>query len=158
MTARPIHAIALAGLVLAVVPTASRAESGPVAAVRAIYAPYLAPAKGLGPDQLAPKLYSARRRAEIGRLHKACRGKDGCLPDADHFVGGQAYRITGLTITEVSADATTARVEADFANFDTHEHMVFTMVREGRRWVVDDLEGGRPDARHTLDDALRPGP
>jgi hypothetical protein len=134
------------------------AESGPVAAVRAIYAGYLVKTDRVAdmPDQLAPKLYSARRRAELVKLKKACAKKDMCLPDADHFVDGQDYLITDLKITEIAVEAASARVAADFKNFDTREHMVFTLVKEGNRWVVDQLEGGKDDARYTLDDVLKP--
>ena len=152
-----------AGLVILGLVTGAPALAADDAAatVKAIYTLYLVKdAKpGEEPDQLDPKYYSARRRQQIKDLEKACDGKDMCMPDADHVIDGQDYRITGLKVKALPSPnpATgTAKVEVRFRNFDTPNRMIFTMVKEGDRWVIDQMEGGRKDARYTLDTVLQP--
>lgn len=152
-----------AGLVILGLVTGAPAWAAEDAAatVKAIYTLYLVKSTkpGSEPDQLDPKYYSARRRQQIKELEKACDGKDMCMPDADHFIDGQDYKITGLQVKALPAPnpATgTAKVEVRFRNFGTPSHMIFTMVKEGDRWVIDQLEGGRKDARYTLDTVLQP--
>ncbi len=151
----------LLGAVVAVSSGAARAaEADAVATVKKIYAGYLKPARDLAssPDQLAPKLYSARRRAQLARLQKACAGKDMCLPDFDHLIDGQDWRLSGLSVTETANDGRTARLDVSFRNFDTAVRFDFTMVKEAGGWKIDEIEGGGGESRYTLDEVFKPNP
>jgi hypothetical protein len=132
----------------------ARAE-GAAEMVRALYAEYekADATKASGPDQLDPKLYTARVRKQIARLNRACKGKDICGPDADFLVEGQDFKITEVKTRVVSASAERARVEARFKNFGGAIKRVFSMRREDGRWLIDDIDfgGGR-----RLKDELKP--
>lgn len=151
--------LALAGA-LAASSASARAETDAVTALKRLYAAYqkAESSTSLGPDQLDPRLYSKRRRAEIAALRRACSGKDFCLPDFDHLVDGQASKITALTVTLVEGSERAARVEVRFRNFETPTRFVFTMVKETNGWKIDDLKGGGGEADYTLDDVLKPNP
>jgi hypothetical protein len=149
------------GLAVCLFAGAARAGDDPVAAVRAIYDLYRVKHARVAdePDQLDPKYYSARRKKQLAALQKACKGKDMCLPDADHFVNGQDYKITDLQVKALADPATpanVAKVDVRFKNFETDEHFVFTMVREGKSWLIDEMEGGDKETRYTLDDTFKP--
>jgi len=134
------------------------AEEGPVAKVEAIYAPYLVKTDdpAATPDQLDPALYSARRKAQLARLQKACEGKDMCLPDFDHLVNGQDYALKGLKIEKIAGDDRRATVAVRFSNFKTPQRFVFTLVKENDRWLIDQIDGGSKNYRYTLDDVFKP--
>lgn len=134
------------------------AAQEPADAIAAIYQAYIKAErnKGMAPDQLALKYYSARRQAQIIALKKACKGKDPCLPDADFFIDGQNYKIRDLDVRTRSKNAQKAEVEARFRNFDTAQRVVFSLVNEGKGWRIDDMEGGIEGARYTLDTMLKP--
>lgn len=151
----------LLALALAAAPgSAGAAEADAVATVKRIYAGYLKPGGDLAssPDQLAPKLYSARRRAQLAQLKKACAGKDWCLPDFDHLIDGQNWKLSALTVNEQGNDGRTARLEVSFRNFDTAVRFDFTMVKEAGGWKIDEIEGGGGDGRYTLDEVFKPNP
>ena len=158
MFARLFVALAtVATLLLA--PLSARAEDDAVATVKRIYRAYdkAGDDPSTWPDQLAPKLYSERRRKEIAALKRACAGKDMCLPDFDHMIDGQDWKISGLKVEAKETTATTARVDVSFRNFETAVAFVFTMVKEKGGWKIDQMEGGG-EAKYTLDDVLKPNP
>ena len=132
-----------------------RAAEGAAGAGRAIYESYQAAEKSgaMGPDQLNKKLYTPRVRRQITQLHKACRGKDVCLPDADFLIAGQDFKIADLNVTTRSQTPTQASVEATFRNFDTKVRRVFSLRQVEGRWLIDDIDfgGGR-----RLKDELKP--
>lgn len=148
-------------LILCLVAGTARADDDAVAAVQAIYNLYLIKYARVsdGPKQLDPQYYSARRKRQLAALRKTCKGKDLCLPDTDYFVNGQDYRLTNLQVrplADPAAPADVAKVDVRFRNFEADDHFVFTMVKEGRRWLIDQMEGGGKETHYTLDDALTP--
>lgn len=136
------------------------AEEDAVARLRAIYAPYLARPSATAdvPDQLDPALYSARRRAQIAALQKACEGREMCGPDFDHLIDGQDWELSGLKIRRLSGDDRRTDVDVAFRNAGTPQHFVFTMVKENGVWLIDEMKGGSRTYRYDLDAVLKPNP
>ena len=148
----------LAGLaIVSLLGSPALAEATPDAVVRGIYEAYVAAEKSGkdAPDQLRASLYSARIRAQIAKLKKACARRDDlCLPDADFLVDGQDYQIRDVAAKLVSQKDDRAKVEARFRNFDTAVVKTYALVREQGRWVVDDIE----DDQGGLMEMLKPLP
>ena len=139
---------------------ARAAELDAITTVKKIYAGYLKKSTGsdMGPDQLAPGLYSKRRRAQIADLQRKCRGKDFCLPDFDHLIDGQDWKLSDFTVRETGNDGRTASLEVAFRNFDKPVHFVFTMVKEAGGWKIDEMAGGDGESDYRLDDVFKPNP
>lgn len=151
----------LLGLLLGVFADVALAADAAVAKVEAIYRLYRVKSADPAdtPDQLDPKLYSARRKVQIAALNKACEGRDMCLPDFDHLVDGQDHRISELKVKrlpETPSRPDVAKVDVRFKNFRTPTHFVFTLVNEGGVWLIDEVEGGGKESRYTLDEVLKP--
>jgi hypothetical protein len=142
--------------------TTATAETGGVAAISKIYKAYVAVKPGSDdklPNQLDPKLYSARVKTLLKALDKACAKKDDiCYPDFDFLIDGQDFEIKDLKVTSLASTAKTETVEARFVNFDAPRRMVFKLVNEKGRWLIDGMTSdrdGNPDG-YTLDQALKP--
>lgn len=148
-------------LALSLLAPSARAGSDPVVTVKAIYDLYRVKHARVAdsPNQLDSKSYSARRKKQLAALAKACKGKDMCLPDADHLINGQDYKITALRVVALPDPASppgVAKVDVSFKNVDAADHFVFTMVKEGAGWLIDEIDGGDKDTRYTLDDVFKP--
>jgi hypothetical protein len=144
-------------VLIAFAPQAAGAEAagGPQAAIAGIYKAYQnAPSKG--PD--LGKVYSARLQALIDADAKATpEGEVGKI-DWDVFVDGQEWEIAELKIAVVSEDADRAQVSASFENLGEPREMLFDLVREGGRWLVDDVQSLKPGGRWTMSKILTGAP
>ena len=144
-------------VLIAFVPQTAGAETtgGPQAAIAGIYKAYQsAPAKG--PD--LGKVYSARLQALVDADAKATpEGEVGKI-DWDVFVDGQEWEIAELKIAVVSEDGDRAQVSASFENLGEPREMLFDLVREGGRWLVDDVQSLKPGGRWTMSKILTGAP
>ena len=144
-------------MVLFSLPMSAQAEttSGPAAAISAIYKAYQS-APSNGPD--VGKVYSARLQALIDADAKATpEGEVGKI-DWDVFVDGQEWEISELKIAVVSEDADRAQVSASFKNMGEPREMLFDLVREGGRWLVDDVQSLKVGGRWTMSKILTGAP
>jgi hypothetical protein len=140
---------------LFIIPPQARAASEPELAVAAIYKPYLQKAGSPG-GPLRAKIYSARRKSEIGKLRAACKGHDFCLPDVDFLIDGQDWKITDFKLAQRAASPQSAVVDVSFENFGRRKSLVFTMVKERDAWLVDQIDGVGEKRHYNLDDSLKP--
>lgn len=144
-------------VLIAFVPMSAGAETvdGPAAAIAAIYKAYQN-APSTGPD--VGKVYSARMQALIDADAKATpEGEVGKI-DWDVFVDGQDWEISELKITTVSEKGDQAQVSASFLNMGDPREMMFDLVREGGRWLVDDVQSLKPGGRWTMSKILTGAP
>jgi hypothetical protein len=74
------------------------------------------------------------------------------------FVDGQEWEITELKIAVVSEDGDRAQVSASFENLGEPREMLFDLVREGGRWLVDDVQSLKPGGRWTMSKILTGAP
>jgi hypothetical protein len=154
--------LCLAGAMTFVVISAVGAETAGRTAISKIYKAYMAVKPGdisNLPNQLDPKLYSARVKKLLKALDKACaKAEDICYPDFDFLVDGQDFEIKDLKVTSLESSAKAETVEARFKNFDAPRRMVFKLVNEKGKWLIDGMTAdrdGNPDG-YTLDEALKP--
>ena len=123
-------------------PAFAVAADDPVAAIDGIYQAYIS-SKKTGkdaPDQLRASIYSAKLKAKIAALKKACAKRQGmCLPDADFLIDGQDYDVSALKVSLISKADTKAVVDAHFKNFDTSSHHTFHLVKEPSGWLIDEM-------------------
>lgn len=138
-------ALTVAGVV-ALAPFASAQQGGgdPKALIQSIYQEYIksGPTGTKTPDQFTRKWYSKSIRAKMDSLDKACKkAQEQCGPEADFLVDGQDYDIKTVAVKELSRKDGKAMVEAKFKNGGDDRTMLFTMVEENGRWVIDELVG-----------------
>ena len=144
-------------VLFALAPMSAQAETanGPVAAITAIYKAYQsAPSKG--PD--IGKVYSAQLQALIDADAKATPDGEVGKIDWDVFVDGQDWEISELKIAVVSEDGDRAQVSASFVNLGEPREMLFDLVREGGRWLVNDVQSLKPGGRWTMSKILTGAP
>lgn len=143
---------------LMIAPSLASAEpaEGPQAVIAAIYNVYQTTPQDKAPD--IGKVYSAGLQALIDAEAKATpEGEVGKL-DWDVFVDGQEWKISNLKITLVSQDGDRAKVQASFDNLGEPREMLFHLVREDGRWLIDDIQSTRPGARWTMSKVLKGDP
>ena len=124
------------------------AGAAPTALIESIYRLYIKTDKNSTktPDQYTRAWYSAKIRAKIAEIEKACKKReDICWPDSDFLVDGQDFEIRDLKVREVARTDRDATVEAKFRNFAEPHAMTFTLVRENGRWVIDEMVGRSKD-------------
>lgn len=140
-SARFALSVALAAVLLPATAYAQQTENQPVGLIKAIYGQYISLKNGTRtPNQYTKGWYSQRIRTKIVALEKACKNRqDMCWPDADFLVEGQDYDIKGLAVRELSRQGDKATVEAKFRNFKDPRTMVFSMVSENGKWVIDEM-------------------
>ncbi|MGK2922452.1 MAG: DUF3828 domain-containing protein [Methyloceanibacter sp.] len=103
------------------------------------------------------EIYSKRLQALLDKdAAETQEGEVGRL-DFDPFVDGQDWEIGGLKVKEVYRSGGEARVRADFANFGKPRSILFSLVREGGEWRIDDIAETLPP-RWTLSKILTGAP
>ncbi len=117
----------------------------PAGAITAIYKAYQT-GSDAAPDGRRrlqpPPAATDRRRSQV----TPPEGEVGKL-DWDVFVDGQDWKISDLNVALVSEAADRAQVSAQFNNLDEPKEILFDLVREDGRWLVDDVQStkkGRP--------------
>jgi Protein of unknown function (DUF3828) len=74
--------------------------------------------------------------------------------DWDVFVDGQEWKLSELNVTLVSEAADHAQVSAKFNNFAEPKQILFDLVREDGRWLVDDVQSTTKGERWTMSKVL----
>lgn len=119
---------------------AHAASQEPVDFIAAIYKTY-----GTTPDpddhsELRRDFYSQRLLKLIEADEKATpKGEVGRL-DFDVFVNGNNWELSNLKIVLVSRDATHAKVRVNFENFKFPRETLFSLIREGDDWRIDEIQ------------------
>lgn len=135
-------------------PVAAEPPSEPAEMIAKIYDAYQAAAGG--PD--LGQVYSSRLQGLIDADKLATpEGEAGRL-DWDVFVDGNDWTITGLKVTPVSEEAEHAQVRASFKNHSEPREILFDLVREDGRWLVDDVQSVRQGGRWTMSKILTGAP
>jgi Protein of unknown function (DUF3828) len=131
------------------------AGGDPVSTITTIYKAYQA-APDTAPDVGA--VYSPRLQQLIDADRKNTpEGEVGKI-DWDVFVDGQEWKIGKLNVTLVSEAADGAQVRAQFNNFDEPKEILFDLVRDGDRWLIDDVQSTTRGKRWTMSKALTGAP
>jgi hypothetical protein len=109
----------------------------PVASVRAIYASY----ERDKPSAWFERDYSARLRKLIDTdRESAAKEGDAGKFDWDPIINAQDWKLSAIKISLVSKAGDRAVVDAWFHNLGSDQHMRFSLVREGAKWAIDDLQ------------------
>lgn len=132
--------------------------SGPAQAIRAIYAAY--EAAGTGEPTLG-EVYSARLKALVAADEAATPDGEVGTIDWDVFVAGNDFQLADVAVDQVSQADDRAVVRARFTNHGQPRENLFDMVREGGRWLIDDIrttnaQGPWSMARTLQEAAARP--
>jgi hypothetical protein len=135
---------------------AARAADDPVKTVQSIYEAYVAAEKGgtAAPDGLEKARYTDRIGALLDAMNKTCVSGDQCGPDYDYLVDGQDFKIRKLSVKLLSREGDKASVEAKFSNLGTAVDKVYSMVRQGDDWKIDEIETKGGDSAKTLTSLL----
>ncbi|QCK86221.1 DUF3828 domain-containing protein [Phreatobacter aquaticus] len=111
-------------------------QPGPVDAIQAIYVAYRGATLG-GPA--LRQVYSARLTRLIAADEAATpEGEVGTI-DWDVFVNGNDWRLGPVTVDLIAQSGDRAEVRARFTNHEQPRENRFDLVREGGRWLVDDI-------------------
>ena len=132
---------ALALLTVAAGPAAA-CDKGAVKTVETMYKTYLGDEIF---NQTAPEIYSPRLQPIVKAWNTRCEANmelDGCVLDGDFFIDGNDFKISKLKVTCLSGDDAKSRVMVKFRNFDTPSTKVFDMVKNGDRWLIDEIADG----------------
>ncbi|KAB0680138.1 DUF3828 domain-containing protein [Aureimonas leprariae] len=145
MTTRKLRGALAAALLLLPGAVAAQETSTPDKAILSLYASYQGDEE---PDER--KYFSTQLRDLYDKDQaKAENGEDGNL-DFDPVIGGQDYEIKDLKVEEPKINGDIAMVDVHFRNFDTPNHLKYTMRKEGQTWKVDDIESVDGDNPWTL--------
>lgn len=107
----------------------------PKALLDALYAPYFkADMDFSGQDALR----SIGLKALFDADAKDANGEVGRI-DFDPYIQGQDWDTKSVTIGKPEVLGGTARVVADFTNFDRKNHLTYSLVLERDGWKVDDV-------------------
>lgn len=124
--------------------------SDPVALITAIYKTYGSGAEMPG----LPGVYSRRLQGLIDADVKATPiGEVGKL-DFDVFIAGNDWKLAKLKVMQVTRTETRAQVKANFTNNRRPQEIVFDLVFESDRWLIDEVRSTTPKARWTMSKVL----
>jgi hypothetical protein len=92
-----------------------------------------------GHDYAPPDdIYSARLAKLFRDDRRKAKGEVGCL-EILFWVNGQDYAISDLTVTSADQGPDRKAVTATFMNIDRREEIHFDFLRNGRRWLLDEV-------------------
>jgi hypothetical protein len=92
-----------------------------------------------GHDYTPPDdIYSARLAKLFRDDRRRAKGEVGCL-EILFWVNGQDYVISDLTVTSADQGPDQKTVTAKFMNIDRREEIHFDFIRNGRRWLLDEV-------------------
>jgi hypothetical protein len=83
-------------------------------------------------------IYSARLAKLFRDDRRKGKGGVGCL-EFFFWVNGQDWAISDLTITSADPGPDRKTVTAKFMNIDRREEITFDFLRNGRRWLLDEV-------------------
>jgi hypothetical protein len=83
-------------------------------------------------------IYSARLAKLFRDDRRKAKGEVGCL-EILFWVNGQDYAISDLTVTASDQGPDRKTVTAKFMNIDRREEIRFDFLRNGRRWLLDEV-------------------
>jgi hypothetical protein len=145
----------IAALFAGLVPAAAQSVQ-PDALVRGLYRPYSK--AGAEPSATrAVRRYASKRLGALLAREEQCVKKSGeqCSLDFDFIVNGQDFEIADLTIAPAAIAGDEASVVATFRNLGTANEIVYSFVRQGGDWRLDDVEARAPkESRWTLSKLL----
>jgi hypothetical protein len=110
-------------------------ESDPAATIAALYRAY----QGKEDPNVPQTAYSARLRKLFDADRKATTDGEVGRLDFDPIINGQDWELKRLSIKEMKHDGDQALVRATFMNMNSPEDLRFSLVREGGRWVIDEI-------------------
>jgi hypothetical protein len=153
-----LRLIAFAALLLAgLVPAAAQAAE-PDVLVRGFYRAY----EKAGAEPSATRLVRPHASGRLGGLlardeQCAKKSREPCSLDFDFIVNGQDFEIANVRIAPPAIVGEGASVTARFSNFGTPNEIVYSFVREGGAWRLDDVEARAPrESRWRLSRLLAP--
>jgi len=92
-----------------------------------------------GRDYTPPDdIYSARLAKLFRDDRRKAKGEVGCL-EILFWVNGQDYVISDLSVTSADQGPYRKTVTAKFMNIDRREEIRFDFLRNGRRWLLDEV-------------------
>ena len=92
-----------------------------------------------GHDYTPPDdIYSARLAKLFRDDRRKAKGEVGCL-EILFWANGQDYVISDLTVTSADQGPGRKTVTAKFMNIDRREEIHFDFLRNGRRWLLDEV-------------------
>ncbi len=92
-----------------------------------------------GHDYSPPDDIYTPRLAKLFRDdRRKAKGEVGCL-EILFWINGQDYVIRDLTVTSADKDPDHKTVTAKFMNIDRREEIRFDFVRNGQRWLLDEV-------------------
>lgn len=123
----------------------NNAEADPSAWLKQVYALYqkaqsTAALEGKASTTLIEKRAS-KALAALFKKDAACskRSQGVCALDWDFVVDGQDYKLSDVDVGPSVVDGDKASVTVTFTNLDAKCRNVYTFVREGGQWKVDDI-------------------
>lgn len=107
--------------------------------VSGVYRQLIASQSGHDHDYTPPDdIYSARLAKLFRDDRRKAKGEVGCL-EILFWVNGQDYNISDLTVTSADQGPDRKTVTAKFMNIDRREEIHFDFLRNGRRWLLDEV-------------------
>ncbi len=134
---RPRSSLAVFSLTCALTLSAATRIDDPKTFVADVYRKLIAtrPASSYAPPD---DIYSARLAKLFRDDRRKGKGGVGCL-DFFFWVNGQDYAISDLTVTSADQGPDRKTVTAKFMNIDRREEIQFNFLRDGRRWLLDEV-------------------
>jgi hypothetical protein len=83
-------------------------------------------------------IYSARLAKLFRDDRRKAKGEVGCL-EILFWVNGQDYAISDLSVTSADQGPDRKTVTAKFMNIDRREEIRFDFLRNGQRWLLDEV-------------------
>jgi hypothetical protein len=83
-------------------------------------------------------IYTARLAKLFRDDRRKAKGEVGCL-DFFFWANGQDWAISDLTVTSADQGADRKTVTAKFMNIDRREEIRFDFLRNGGRWLLDEV-------------------
>lgn len=110
---------------------------------------------GSAAEYLPPEdIYSVRLQKAFRDEKRKSKGEVGCL-EIFFWVNGQDYSIKDVNVTSTDQGPDRKVVTARFTNFDRAQELRFDFVRNGQRWVLDEVHSATAGASWTLTGLLR---
>jgi hypothetical protein len=134
---------------------AAEAAKDPLAAIQAIYKSY---ANDTPTPSLTDDFYSRRMQRLLEADRKATPKGDAGTIDWDVFIDGNDWALSEMKITLVSRSEAKAQVRATFRNHKEPRDMLFDLVRERGRWVIDEVRAMKKGGRWTMSKILTHAP
>jgi Protein of unknown function (DUF3828) len=150
-----VLAFALAGFSAQARDVTQNPTKDPLAFIKAIYAAYT---EQVPRPSLTDDFYSRRMQGLLDADKKATPAGDSGTIDWDVFVDGNDWTLTKLRVTLVSRADRRAQVRAVFLNHKKPRDMLFDLVRERGRWLIDDVREMQPGGRWTMSKILTHAP